>query len=203
MRISILAAASSLALIAGAASAQAPGATPIPAQTPAPAASADASAITDAELASFAGAMTRMQTVAQAVGSGTPTAEQQAEMAAAVEESGLEIDRFNAISTAVSGDPVLQARVAVAATPPSAAGSVGAGVTDAEAAQFATAMTRMQAVAEAVNGGTPSAEQQAEMASAVEDSGLSIDRFNEISTAVPADPSLQARLALAVAQSGQ
>lgn len=57
--------------------------------------------------------MGRLQTIAQAAG-GSPTAEQQAAMAAAVEGSGLEVDRFNAISTALSQDAALRARVALA-----------------------------------------------------------------------------------------
>jgi len=204
MRLKLIAAVSTAALFAGAAMAQdaeAPAAAETEAQAPAaPAATGEP---TDAELAAFAGAMQRLQTVAQQIQNGQPTPEQQAEMAAAVEASGLEIDRFNAISQAVSTDPVLQARIGVASTTPSPAGSVGAGVTDAEAAQFAAAMAAVQPIAQSLNGAAPTAEQQAQMAAAIEGSGLTLDRFNAISGAIGQDEHLQARVALAAAQSGQ
>src|SRR5690606_41700526 len=91
---------------------------------PADAAPADAGP-TDAELAQFAAAMQTVQSVAATVQNGTPTEDQQAQMAAAVQNSGLAVERFNAISAAVSADPVLQARAAVAGAAPSAPGSVG------------------------------------------------------------------------------
>ncbi|WP_370237914.1 DUF4168 domain-containing protein, partial [Brevundimonas sp.] len=121
-------------------------------------------------------------------------------MAGIVENSGLTIDRFNAISQAVSADPVLQARMAVVMTPPSPEGSVAASVTDQEVEQFSSALGRIQDIAATVQGGTPTAEQQAEMAAVVEGSGLTIDRFNAISTAVSQDQALQARMLLADAE---
>lgn len=218
--IKILTAVSALALMATAANAQdpvpapaepaapamsapatpaEPMAAPAPTATPAPAASA--STVTDAQLESFNTAMTRMRGVAEAVGSGTPTAEQQAEMAAAVEASGLGIEQFNAISGSVSSDTVLQARLAVLNAPEPAAGSVAAGVTDTEVEQFSSTMVTMREIAPAP-GTTPTAEQQAQMASTVQASGLAVDRFNEIATAVSTDASLQARVQLADAQRG-
>lgn len=155
--------------------------------------------ISDADLRAFAAAMGEVQTVAAAV-EGTPTAEQQAAMAAAVQNSGLAIDRFNTIATAVSQDPALRARIAVVTAPAPAPGSVAAGVSDQELGQFAAAMDVVQSVAAQVEGGAPTAEQQAEMASAVQNSGLDIERFNAISTAVSQDESLQARIALINAQ---
>ncbi|MBA4001216.1 DUF4168 domain-containing protein [Brevundimonas sp.] len=204
MRLKLIAAVSTAALFAGAAMAQeADMHAGAEAQAQAPAAAAAAGEPTDAELAAFAGAMERLQTVAQQVQGGQPTPEQQAEMAAAVEASGLEIDRFNTISQAISTDPVLQARVAVAATPASPEGSVAAGVTDAEAAQFARAMGGIAPIAQSLNGAAPSAEQQAEMAAAIEGSGLTLDRFNQISGAIGQDQHLQARVGLAAARNGQ
>lgn len=154
-----------------------------------------ADSISDADLRAFAAAMGEVQTVAAAV-EGTPTAEQQATMAAAVQNSGLAIERFNTIATAVSQDPALRARIAVVTAPAPAPGSVAAGVSDQELSQFAAAMGVVQAVAAQVEGGAASAEQQAEMAAAVQNSGLDIERFNAISTAVSQDESLQARIAL-------
>jgi hypothetical protein len=157
-------------------------------------------AISDADLRAFATAMAEVQTVAEGV-EGTPTAEQQAAMAAAVQGSGLAIDRFNTIATAVSQDEVLRARIAVVTAPAPAAGSVAAEVSDPELAQFAAAMSVVMDVAAQVEGGAATAEQQAEMAAAVQNSGLDIERFNAISTAVSADESLRARIALINAQS--
>lgn len=171
-----------------------------PAPAAAPAAAGDP---TDAELAQFAAAMKTVQSVAASVQNGTPTEEQQAQMAGAVQNSGLAVERFNAISAAVSADPVLQARAAVAGAAPSAPGSVGAGVTDAEAGQFAVAMAEISGIARALNGAQPNEEQQAQMAAAIQNSGLEIERFNAISAATAQDEHLQARIALAQARQGE
>jgi methionine-rich copper-binding protein CopC len=185
MRFAVLAAASLLTL-AGAAHAQEP------AEAPAAQASVTPATVTDDELLKFSAAMTKLRTVAAAVGSGTPTEEQQAEMAAAVESSGLEIDRFNAIAQ-ISGDPLFRARLNVASAPASAEGSVGASISDDELGRYARAATQARTVAQA--GGTP-AEQQAGMAAAVEGQGLTLDRFNAISAATSSDSRLRARVAL-------
>lgn len=205
MRLKLIAAVSSAALLAGAAVAQEAEAPATPPPAPAPAAEAPAQApagYSDDELRAFAGAMDRMQAVAQQIQGGEPTPEQQAEMAGAVEQSGLTIDRFNAISQAVSSDAVLRARIAVVAATPSPAGSVGASVTDVEAGQFARAMAGLTPIAQSLNGQAPDEEQQAQMAAAIEQSGLTLERFNEISGAIGQDEHLQARVALASAQGG-
>lgn len=190
-----LAAVSAAALLAGVAQAQdaavAPEADASTAVSP--------SAFSDAQLTSFNGAMTRMSSVAEAVAGGTPSAEQQAEMAAAVEASGLGIEQFNAISVAVSADPVLRARLAVLGAPMPAAGSVSAAVTDAEVTQFSNVMVKMRELAPAA-GSAPTAEQQSEMAAAVQASGLAVDRFNAIAQAVSQDARLRARVELADAE---
>ncbi len=190
MRIPLFAAVSAVALMAG--SVQAAPATATPA-----AAVAQDPGYSDDELKKFGTAMEQLSGISAQIQGGTPTAEQQAEMAGIVENSGLTIDRFNAISNAVSADPVLQARMVVVMTPPSPEGSVAASVTDQEVEQFSSAMGRIQDIAANVQGGTPTAEQQAEMAAVVEGSGLTIDRFNAISNAVSEDPGLQARMLLA------
>ena len=102
---SILAFSAVPALAAQDAPAPAPGqsATPV-----APAASAAAtSAVTDAQLEAFATAMVKVREISAGMQNGTPTTEQQAGMAAAIEASGLGITQFNAISTQVSADPVI------------------------------------------------------------------------------------------------
>lgn len=159
----------------------------------------DTDTISDAELRNFAAAMEAVQPIAQAAGS-TPTPDQQAQMAAAITASGLALERFNAISTAVSTDAVVRARAELAATDPSPAGSPAAAVTDTEVGQFVVAMAAVQPIAEALNGAAPSAEQQAGMAAAIEASGLALDRFNAISGAVSQDAHLRARLAVADAR---
>ena len=152
MRITLFAAVSAVALMAG--SVQAAPASVTPA-----AAVAQDPGYSDDELKKFGTAMEQLSGISAQIQGGTPTAEQQAEMAGIVENSGLTIDRFNAISQAVSADPVLQARMAVVMTPPSPEGSVAASVTDQEVEQFSSAMGRIQEIAATVQGGTPTAEQ--------------------------------------------
>lgn len=186
MRIVALAAVSLLAL-AGAAQAQ-EATDAAPAVTDA----ATPDSVTDDELLKFTAAMTKMRTVVAAVGAGTPTPEQQAQMAAAVQESGLDIARFNAIAQ-ISGDPVVRARINVASAPASPEGSIGAAMNDEDVARYARAATAARA---ATGSGTP-AEQQAAMAAALQAEGLSIERFNAISAATSTDSRLRARVALA------
>lgn len=156
--------------------------------------------VTDAQLISFNEAMQKVRGIAAAAG-GSPTPEQQAEMAAAIEASGLGIEQFNAVSTKVSSDAVLRARLGVLSAPEAAAGSVAAGVSDEEVAQFSAAMARIRDVAPA-GGAAPDADQQAAMAAAVSNSGLELERFNAIATAVSEDARLRARVELADAQRG-
>lgn len=186
MRLMMLAAVSSLALTGVASVALAAPAAIVQAQ------------YSDAQLQAFGTAMAAVRAASPTDGS-APTAEQQAAMASAIEAAGMDIASFNALATAVSGDAVLRARLAVFGTPESPAGSVAASVTDAEVAQFAAAMTAVRAAAPA-GGAAPTAEQQAAMASAVSASGLALDRFNAISGAVSTDARLRARLDLANAQ---
>ena len=195
MRIAFLVASSFLALSAAPALAQDPAA---PAAVPAPmAAQAE---ITDAELTSYAAALGKVTPLAQALNGATPTAEQQAEMAAAIEGSGLTLERFNAISQAASSDTTVRARVALAQTPTSASAT---SITDAEVEGFAKAMSELRPIAESLAGAAPSPEQQASMESAITGSGLTRERFNEISGMVGADAHLRARLAVADARAGR
>jgi hypothetical protein len=158
--------------------------------------------VTDAEVAQFATAMKAVMAVNAQVQNGTPTPEQQAAMATAIEDAGLTIERFNAISAQVSTDRVLNARLDLARTEPSPAGSVGAAVTDAEVAQFAKAMADIRPISQALNGAAPTAEQQAAMSAAITDSGLTLERFNAVSAATSRDAHLRARIALADIQAG-
>lgn len=193
MRIHRLATAlSAAALMAAAGSVSAQDATPAPAAAPAPA----AGQFSDEQLVQFDGAYSKIRTISEGLNGAQPTVEQQAEMAAAIETSGLTVESFNAISTAVSTDPVLPARIAVLTAPQPAAGSVAAGVTDAELTQFVTAMGQIRTVTDAIVGGQPTPEQSAQMTAAVEGSGLEVERFNAIATAVSTDASLQARAEL-------
>lgn len=196
MRIAILAAASALALSAAPALAQdaAADAEPTGASTPA------AGDFTDAEIEGFAAAMAKITPIAQSLAGAAPSTEQQAEMAAAIEASGLTIDRFNAIGTAARADEVVGARVLVAQA---SAGAVDAGVTDQEVEAYAAAMAKLTPIAQGLNGAAPDEAQQAEMAGIVSASGLSLERFNEISAAASTEPLLRARVALADARAGR
>jgi len=196
MRLQLIAAVSALSLAAGLA---AVGTAALAQEAPAAAATAPAGDVTDAQLTAFNTAMQKVKTVSATVQGGTPTAEQQAEMAAAVEASGLGIEQFNAISGKVSSDAVLRARLAVLDAP--ASSGVAANVTDEEVSQFASAMVKLRELAPA-GGAAPTPEQQTAMAAAVEESGLSRERFNEVATAVSADARLRARVQLADARRG-
>lgn len=178
--------------------AAAPAATPPAAAT----ATASASAHTDEQLKQFAGAMDKIREVSAGVQNGQPTPEQQTAMAAAVEQSGLDVATYNAIATAMSQDRVLAARVAVVAADPSPAGTIGAEATEAELASFAAAYDEVRTLSQQIQNGQPTPEQQAAMAGAVEKSGLAVDRFNAIAGALPNDASLRARVQLADAQRG-
>ena len=191
MRLTLIAAVSAVALLGGAA--QASAAAPLTTAT-------RATEYSDAQLQAFGTAMTAVRAASPTNGS-APNAEQQAAMAAAIESAGMDITAFNALATAVSTDAVLQARLAVLATPDSPAGSVAASVTDAEVVQFGAAMTAVHAAMPA-GGAAPTTEQQAAMAAAVSASGLALDRFNAIAGAVSTDERLRARLELADAKGG-
>lgn len=213
MRANRLAAVLSIAAFgaAGAAAAQdapaqtAPAQT-MPPQTPAASASVEtpvAGAFTDAELKSYGAALPRVRAVSEALNGGQPNAEQTAELQAAVAATGLEAERFNAIAQAAANDPVLQARIAAASAPASAAGSVGASVTEDELNKFAAANQRLGAIAQSLNGAQPTPEQGTEMQTIVAESGLEVERFNAIGQASAQDESLRARIALAQARAGE
>lgn len=152
------------------------------------------SAYTDAQLQSFGQAMTAIRALGV---TGSPSAEQQAAMASAIETAGLDIDTFNAISTAVSSDEKLQARLAVFSAPESPAGSVAASVTEDEIASFAPAYREIVEISGQVQNGVPTAEQQQAMIAAIAAAGMEVDRFNAIATALRTDERLRARVALA------
>jgi hypothetical protein len=183
MRLTLIAAVSAAAFLAAA-----------------PAFAAIQTTYTDAQLEAFAAAMVNVRAAAPTDGS-APNAEQQAAMASAVEASGLTPDAFNALAATVSTDTVLQARLALLDAPEPAAGSVSAGVSDAEVTQFTSAMVNVRAAAP-TDGSSPTSEQATAMAAAVTASGLSTERFNEIATAVSQDAHLRARVQLADAQRG-
>ena len=191
MRLTLIAAVSVVALLGGAV--QASAAAPLTTAT-------QATEYSDTQLQAFGTAMAAVRAASPTDGS-APTAEQQATMAAAIQAAGMDITAFNALATAVSTDDVLQARLAVLATPESPAGSVAASVTDAEVVQFGAAMAAVRAAMPA-GGAAPTTEQQAAMAAGVTSSGLALDRFNAIAGAVGSDARLRARLELADAKGG-
>ncbi|WP_292071476.1 DUF4168 domain-containing protein [Brevundimonas sp. UBA7534] len=200
-RLALLASAS-LLVAAGAAHAQdaAPAAPPAPqtapadAMTPAPAPAPGG--FTDQELKKFDDAMTQVRAVSDTLNGAQPTPEQQAQMASAIQDSGLEVTRFNAISTAVSSDPELAARIAVLNTAPPAPGTPAASVTDDELTRYVTAMTQIRAVTAEVENGQATPEQSAQLTAAVQGSGLEVERFNAIAQVVSQDDYLQAKAQL-------
>jgi hypothetical protein len=196
-RLALLVSATALLAAAGAQAQTAPTAAPAPAVAAAP---ADDSTFTDAELRQYDAAITRVRVVSDALNGAQPTPEQQAEMAAAVQESGLEVVRFNAISTAAAESPVVNARINALKAPAPAAGSVAAGVSEAELTRFTQAMVKIRAVTANVQNGQATPEQSAQLTAAVEGSGLAVDRFNAIATAVSQDAGLRARAELIGAQ---
>ena len=109
------------------------------------------------------------------------------------------------ILTTASAAALLFAGAAMAQTAPAPAqdhsahathgahAEASAGFTDAELLTFAQVVGRLQAIA-GETGGELTPEQQTEMVGIVEASGLPVQRFNEISTAVSADAELQNRI---------
>lgn len=195
-RLALLASAS-LLVAAGAAHAQdaaptAPAATAPAAQAAPPA----PGGFTDEELKKFDDAMTQVRAVSDTLNGAQPTPDQQAQMASAIQDSGLEVTRFNAISTAVSSDPELAARIAVLNTAPPAPGTPAAGVTDDELTRYVTAMTQIRAVTAEVENGQATPEQSAQLTAAVQGSGLEVERFNAIAQVVSQDDYLQAKAQL-------
>ncbi|MBD3837688.1 DUF4168 domain-containing protein [Brevundimonas sp.] len=196
-RLALLASAS-LLVAAGAAHAQdpAPAAPPAPQTAPADAMTPAPGGFTDQELKKFDDAMTQVRAVSDTLNGAQPTPEQQAQMASAIQDSGLEVTRFNAISTAVSSDPELAARIAVLNTAPPAPGTPAASVTDDELTRYVTAMTQIRAVTAEVENGQATPEQSAQLTAAVQGSGLEVERFNTIAQVVSQDDYLQAKAQL-------
>lgn len=162
----------------------------------APAYPNDPSTFTDEELRKYDAAITRVRAVSDTLNGAQPTPEQQAEMAAAVQDSGLEVVRFNAISRAAADNPVIDARIRAMKAPPPVPGSVAAGVSEAELTQFVQAMEKIRAVTATVQNGQATPEQSAQLTAAVQGSGLAVDRFNAIAAAVSQDAGLRARAEL-------
>lgn len=195
MRAPRLALLASLPVLMAAAGAQAQESPP-PTTAPAAPAAPLAGGFTDEELKKFDDAMAQVRAVSSTLNGAQPTAEQQAQMAAAVQNSGLEVTRFNAISTAVSSDPVLAARIAVLNAAPPAPGTPAAGVTDDELSRYVTAMNQIRAVTAEVENGQATPEQSAQLTAAVQGSGLEVERFNAIAQTVSQSEYLQAKAQL-------
>lgn len=98
----------------GAAPLFAQAAAPAPAQPAAPAASASASSFSEADIKQFASAaveVTKVQSDAS-----IPAADKQPKMLAALQASGMDPAKFNAIGEAAASDPALQQRIQAAAS---------------------------------------------------------------------------------------
>lgn len=172
---------------ANAQSAAEPMQTPLVSEAPAP------SAFTDAELLAYDGAITRLRVLSEGLNGAQPTAEQQGEMAAVVQQSGLAVERYNAIARASADNPAIRARIRVLKAPMPAANSVAANVTDDELRRYVVAVDQIRAITGDVENGRASPEQAAALARAVQGSGLSTERYNAIATAVFESDWLRAR----------
>ena len=88
--------------------------------------------------------------------------------------------------------PAQQPPAQTAPTPAPAATDI----TDDELRGFAQAVGQIQGVMQQVpEGQPPSPEQQAQMEQAVDDAGLSVERFNMVAQTLPQDQALQQRMA--------
>jgi hypothetical protein len=199
MRTPRLALFASVAVLATAATAQAQE-TPAPTAAATPAAPTGSSTFTDDELKKFDDAMVKVRAVSDTLNGAQPTPEQQAQMAAAVQDSGLEVTRFNTLSNAVAADPALAARIRVVNATPPAPGTPAAAVTDDELTRFVTAMTQIRTITAQVQNNQATPAQSAQLTAAVEASGLTTERFNTISRLVSEAPYLQAKAELAGAR---
>ena len=168
-------------------SAAGPMQTPLVSEPPAP------SEFTDAELMAYDGAITRLRVLSEALNGAQPTAEQQGEMATVVQQSGLAVERYNAIARASADDPAIRARIRVLKAPMPAADSVAANVTEDELRRYVVAVDQIRDITGDVENGRASPEEAAALARAVQGSGLSTERYNAIATAVFESDWLRAR----------
>lgn len=164
-----------------------------PSQTPAASETPNASDFTDTELLAYDGAVTRLRILSEALSGAPPTPEQQGEMAAVVQQSGLAVERYNAIARASTEDPAIRARVRVLKARPPAADSVAANVTEDELQRYVVAVDQIRDITGEVENGRANAEQASALAGAVQASGLSTARYNAIATAVFESDWLRAR----------
>ncbi|QYC11904.1 DUF4168 domain-containing protein [Brevundimonas nasdae] len=161
--------------------------TPLVSEAPAP------SEFTDAELMAYDGAITRLRVLSEALNGAQPTAEQQGEMATVVQQSGLAVERYNAIARASADNPAIRARIRVLKAPMPAADSVAANVTEDELRRYVVAVDQIRDITGDVENGRASPEEAAALARAVQGSGLSTERYNAIATAVFESDWLRAR----------
>lgn len=180
-------------LAAGAFVQEARSQTPPEPQTAAPPEAPGTSDFTDTELLAYDSAITRLRVLGEALNGAPPTEEQQREMAAVVQQSGLAVERYNAIARASTEDPAIRARIRVLKAPAPAAESVAANVTDDELRRYVVAVDQIRDITGEVENGRANAEQAAALARVVQASGLSTERYNAIATAVFESDWLRAR----------
>ncbi len=164
-----------------------------PMQTPLVAEASAPSEFTDAELMAYDGAITQLRVLSEALNGAQPTAEQQGEMAAVVQQSGLAVERYNAIARASAENPGIRARIRVLKAPMPAADSVAANVTEDELRRYVVAVDQIRDITGDAENGRASPEEAAALARAVQGSGLSTERYNAIANAVFESDWLRAR----------
>lgn len=162
-------------------------------QTPLVAEASAPSEFTDAELMAYDGAITQLRVLSEALNGAQPTAEQQGEMAAVVQQSGLAVERYNAIARASAENSAIRARIRVLKAPMPAADSVAANVTEDELRRYVVAVDQIRDITGDAENGRASPEEAAALARAVQGSGLSTERYNAIANAVFESDWLRAR----------
>lgn len=164
-----------------------------PSQTPAVSGAPMTSDFSDAELLAYDGAITRLRLLSEALNGAQPTPEQQGEMAAVVQQSGLAVEQYNSIARASAEDPAIRAQIRLLKTPAPPADSAAANVTEDELRRYVSAVDQIRDVTGDVENGRASPQQAAALARAVQGSGLSTERYNAIATAVFESDWLRAR----------
>lgn len=162
---------------------------PAAAEPAAPAPAADAQAgFSPEEITAYAKAAMRISDIQK--DAALNEEQRQKEMSAAVNNSGLAVDRFNAISQASQSDPAVKKRISTAITdlrmqnqPP---------FTDEDIANYAHAALKVNEIQTATTM-TPQ-QKQAQITAVIQQSGLDVIRFNALSKESQADPELQKRV---------
>ncbi|NBW09140.1 MAG: hypothetical protein EBR82_14065 [Caulobacteraceae bacterium] len=84
-----------------------------------------------------------------------------AELAGVVQQSGLPVERYNAIAKASAEDPAVRARIALLKAPMPESHSVAADVTDDELERYVSAVDRIREITSRIEGNRTDPQQSA------------------------------------------